>query len=40
MFYNEDSLNLSFMNINFNRWADEKEAAEYLKVKPATLRRR
>ena len=28
------------MNINFNKWVDEKEAAEYLKVKPATLRRR
>ena len=28
------------MNINFNKWVDEKEAAEYLKVKPSTLRRR
>jgi len=28
------------MNTNFNRWAHEKEAAKYLKVKPSTLRRR
>ena len=28
------------MNINYDRWVDEKEAAEYLKVKPSTLRKR
>ena len=27
-------------NFNNERWADEKEAAEHLKVKPSTLRRR
>ena len=28
------------MNINYDRWVDEKEAAEHLKVKPSTLRKR
>lgn len=27
-------------NINYDRWVDEKSAAEYLKVKPGTLRKR
>lgn len=27
-------------DFNNERWADEKEAAEHLKVKPSTLRRR
>ena len=27
-------------NINYDRWVDEKEAAEHLKVKPSTLRKR
>jgi|GEM_PF-3435467 len=28
------------MNITYDRWVDEKAAAEYLKVKPSTLRKR
>ena len=27
------------MNINYDRWVDEKSAAEYLKVKPYMLPR-
>jgi len=27
-------------NINYDRWVDEKSAANHLKVKPSTLRRR
>ena len=27
-------------NITYDRWVDEKSAAEHLKVKPSTLRRR
>ena len=32
--------NISKMPVAYDRWVDENTAAEYLKVKPSTLRRR
>ena len=32
--------NISKMPVAYDRWGDENTAAEYLKVKPSTLRRR